>query len=251
MANTQTTVPTFIPGQVLEASQLVNSAATGVPVFATTVTRDAGFGGAGEKALAEGQLCYLESTNVVQYYDGAAWATLAPTPAVSSGLTLIQSTVFTAASTLAMTNVFNSTYNDYLVLVTKLLQSTNAGSVRTNLGTSGTADTGANYDYIVSGNSSASGTVTDNATNQTRFDMLGSFIGSNDPSAMNIFLYNPNLASRTIMTAHNYGNQNAGQKVTVDGGSINTNTQYTDFFISTGTADTYTAVISVYGIAKS
>jgi hypothetical protein len=54
------------------------SAGTGVPVFATTVTRDAGFGGAGEKVLAEGQLCYLSSTNVVQYYDGAAWATVGP-----------------------------------------------------------------------------------------------------------------------------------------------------------------------------
>ena len=94
MANTQTTVPTFIPGQVLEASQLVNSAATGVPVFATTVTRDAGFGGAGEKALAEGQLCYLESTNVVQYYDGAAWATLAP--ASSAAVVQVKSTTLTS-----------------------------------------------------------------------------------------------------------------------------------------------------------
>jgi hypothetical protein len=54
------------------------SAGTGVPVFATTVTRDAAFGGAGEKVLAEGQICYLSSTNVVQYYDGAAWATVGP-----------------------------------------------------------------------------------------------------------------------------------------------------------------------------
>jgi len=250
MANTQTTVPTFIPGQVLEASQLVNSAATGVPVFATTVTRDAGFGGAGEKALAEGQLCYLESTNVVQYYDGAAWATLAPAPAVSSGLTLIQSTTFSAAASLAMTNVFSATYRNYLVIVNKLLQSTNAGSVRVNLGTSGTADTSGVYDYQISGNSSASGTVSDGATAQTRFDMLGSFIGSNDPSTMNIVFYNPNLAERTGMTAQNYGNQNAGQKMTTDGGCIKTNTQYTDFFIATTGVPTFTAVISVYGLAN-
>ncbi len=36
------------------------SARTGVPVFADTTARDAGFGGSGEKTLAEGQLCYLE-----------------------------------------------------------------------------------------------------------------------------------------------------------------------------------------------
>jgi hypothetical protein len=78
-ANAQTTVPTFTAGQVLTADQQNQSARTGVPVFATTVTRDAAFGGTGEKTLAEGQLCYLEDANVVQYYDGAAWATVGPT----------------------------------------------------------------------------------------------------------------------------------------------------------------------------
>jgi hypothetical protein len=75
-ANAQTTVPSFTSGQVLTADQQNQSARTGVPVFATTVERDAAFGGAGEKTLAEGQLCYLEDTNKVQYYDGAAWANL-------------------------------------------------------------------------------------------------------------------------------------------------------------------------------
>jgi len=74
-ANAQTTVQKFLSGAVLTAEQQNISAATGVPVFATTVTRDAAFGGA-NKVLAEGQTCYLESTNVVQYYDGAAWATV-------------------------------------------------------------------------------------------------------------------------------------------------------------------------------
>lgn len=75
-ANAQTTVPTFTAGQVLTAAQLNASARTGVPVFANTTDRDAAFGGSGEKTLAEGQLCYLEDTNKVQYYDGSAWANL-------------------------------------------------------------------------------------------------------------------------------------------------------------------------------
>ena len=78
-ANAQTTVPTFTTGQVLTADQMNQSARTGVPVFADTTARDAGFGGSGEKVLAEGQLCYLENTDVVQYYDGAGWATVGPT----------------------------------------------------------------------------------------------------------------------------------------------------------------------------
>lgn len=82
-ANAQTSVPTFVANQVLTAAQQNTSAATGVPVFATTVTRDAAFGGS-NKVLAEGQLCYIEASNIVQYYDGAAWATVGPSsPQVS------------------------------------------------------------------------------------------------------------------------------------------------------------------------
>ena len=75
-ANAQTTVPTFTASQVLTAAQMNQSARTGVPVFADATARDAAFGGSGEKTLAEGQLCYLEDTNKVQYYDGSAWANL-------------------------------------------------------------------------------------------------------------------------------------------------------------------------------
>ena len=72
MANEQTSVPLFVADTILTAAQQNISAGTGVPVFATTVTRDAAFGGA-NKALAEGQLCYLSATNVVQQYNGTAW----------------------------------------------------------------------------------------------------------------------------------------------------------------------------------
>jgi hypothetical protein len=48
-ANAQTTVPSFTIGQVLTADQQNQSARTGVPVFATTVERDAAFGGSRRK----------------------------------------------------------------------------------------------------------------------------------------------------------------------------------------------------------
>jgi hypothetical protein len=73
--NQQTSVPAFTSGQVLTAQQQTEIN-TGVPVFADTTARDAAFGGTGEKVLAEGQLCYLEDTNKVQYYDGSSWANL-------------------------------------------------------------------------------------------------------------------------------------------------------------------------------
>ena len=73
-ANAQTSVPTFTAGDVLTAANMNISAATGVPVFATTTTRDAAFGGTGEKTLAEGQMCYIEAApKRLQVYNGTAW----------------------------------------------------------------------------------------------------------------------------------------------------------------------------------
>lgn len=73
-ANAQTTVPTFTVSQVLTADQMNQSARTGVPVFASTGTRDAAFDGAGEKTLAEGQICYIEAApKRLQIYNGTAW----------------------------------------------------------------------------------------------------------------------------------------------------------------------------------
>jgi hypothetical protein len=87
--NQQTSVPAFTVGQVLTAQQQTEIN-TGVPVFADTTARDAAFGNTGEKILAEGQLCYLEDTNKVQYYDGAAWANLG---------SMTEVTAFTASGT--------------------------------------------------------------------------------------------------------------------------------------------------------
>jgi hypothetical protein len=75
-ANAQIAVPAFTAGQVLTAAQQTEIN-TGIPVFATTVTRDAAFGGANEKVLAEGQFAYIEATNTTQYYDGASWLAVA------------------------------------------------------------------------------------------------------------------------------------------------------------------------------
>lgn len=82
-ANAQIAVPVFTAGQVLTAAQ-VTQINTGVPVFATTTTRDAAFGGAGEKTLAQGQFCYLESTGKLQVYTGSAWSNVGSQTNVAS-----------------------------------------------------------------------------------------------------------------------------------------------------------------------
>ena len=88
-ANAVTTVPVYTAGEVLTAADM-NITNSGIPVFATTVTRDAAFGGAGEKTLAQGQFCYLESTGKLQVYTGSAWSNVGSSRQV---------TAFTASGT--------------------------------------------------------------------------------------------------------------------------------------------------------
>lgn len=72
--NAQTAVPTFTASQVLTAAQQ-NQINTGIPVFATTTTRDAAFGGS-NKVLAQGQFAYIEASGQTQYYTGSVWTAL-------------------------------------------------------------------------------------------------------------------------------------------------------------------------------
>ena len=81
-ANAVTTVPVYVAAEVLTAADL-NITNSGIPVFATTVTRDAAFGGAGEKVLAEGQFAYIEASNATQYYDGSAWQNVATSETIA------------------------------------------------------------------------------------------------------------------------------------------------------------------------
>ena len=151
MANTQTTVPLFVANTVLTAAQQNISAGTGVPVFATTVTRDAAFGGS-NKALAEGQLAYIEASNVVQYYDGAAWATVGPTAA--GGMTLLSTTTLSGASTTISS--IDQTYVQLYGVITGVTNATADGQFR--IGPNGS--TSGNYYQGVRLDSVSVGTVT-------------------------------------------------------------------------------------------
>jgi len=191
-ANAQTTVPTFTAGQVLTADQQNQSARTGVPVFADSSARDAAFGGAGEKTLAEGQLAYLEDSNVVQYYDGSSWATVGP--ASPGAFVYLGGATFSAQTTVAFANdTFTSTYDYYLVMMDAKADSVFATvslRVRDNAGTK----TGASY----SGGSSLTifnGTETNVGTGgATSYPLQGT--NADGRCAWNIFVSNPASATK-------------------------------------------------------
>jgi len=238
MANEQTSVPLFAASEVLTAANMNLSAGTGVPVFATTVTRDAGFGGANEKVLAEGQLCYLSSTNVVQYYDGAAWATVGP--ATADALVRVGGGSLSGSAT-TFSNVFSSTYDAYKIVITNATPSANAYSSMT-LGSTTTGyvnfqsavkNTGA-YDAGFGGQGTASWAMmfAQTVTIGTSFDIV-----------------NPNLAIKTYVSGGSLIDA-ANNAFGTTYGILNNNTQYTAFTL-TQSSGTITGTVNIYGYALS
>jgi hypothetical protein len=241
MANTQTTVPAFVASQVLTAAEMTQSASTGVPVFATTVTRDAGFGGSGQKALAQGQLCYLEATDVVQYYDGSAWATLAPAPPAASGLTLISSNTFTAVSTFTVSNCFSATYKNYKVFINSATVGASTPNFQMRFGSAT-----ANYTYAdlyctnaitwtrSGGSASASqinlGIIDSTTQNHYSIDILNPF----EAKFTTLFAFYDNYSD------NQWGNTNAQLKDT---------DSHTSLTLLNSGAETMTGTLEVYGYA--
>jgi hypothetical protein len=244
-ANAQTTVPTFTTSQVLTAAQMNQSARTGVPVFAGTTERDAAFGGSGEKTLAEGQLCYLESTNVVQYYDGAAWATVGPQTA--SGLVYITGTSVSAVTSFSLPNdTFTSTYRNYRILISGTY-SGNGSAVTLRFRTTGTDNSNASYSstivqYDTSGNLRGSGAGA--ATSSS----LGTSLTS--PSNFGLDIYAPKVATDTLYSG-THNTTVTGYGWGAMGGAFIANTVFDSlsFIVAGGT--TFTGVYRVYGYSDS
>jgi hypothetical protein len=162
-ANATTFVPSYTAGEILTAANL-SVTNSGIPVFATTVTRDAAFGGTGEKTLAEGQFAYIEATNTTQYYDGAAWVAVGTTP----GLVYITGASFSAVSSVSLpAGTFSSTYRNYRVML-EIFTSTATAANTFRMRAAGTDNTSTGYRLQNQGvqmNGTVSNATQDNATN--------------------------------------------------------------------------------------
>lgn len=237
-ANAQTTVPTFSLGQVLTGDQMNQSARTGVPVFADTTARDAAFGGTGEKTLAEGQLCYLEDSNVVQYYDGSTWATVGPTAPVSPGLELVKTqTIGSAVSSVVVTGAFSATYDNYKIMLSGGTGSVNDELINIQLGST---TTGYYASYV--GTTYSTNAVTpisnNNASSWTRFGsvLTDGLFGCAD-------IISPNLAKNTyIVGGHAFDTASRTYA-----GFLKNTTAYTAFTLIPASGTLTGGTIKVYG----
>jgi len=238
-ANAQIAVPVFTAGQVLTAAQ-VTQINTGIPVFATTTTRDAAFGGAGEKTLAEGQFAYIEATDTTQYYDGAAWQSVGVTP----GLVFIASqTIGSAVSSVTVSNAFSSTYDNYKILVSGGVGSTNL-ELNMTLGATATGY----YRFVVYGAYNATTVSGFNQSNAASWGGVGK--ASTNSIDANIEIRNPNATKNTHFNSVFTSSSTTGD-VHTNGGYLNDTTAYTAFTLTCSTGNITGGTIRVYGYRNS
>jgi hypothetical protein len=237
-ANATTFVPSYTSGEVLTAANL-SVTNSGIPVFATTVTRDAAFGGTGEKTLAEGQFAYIEASNTTQYYDGAAWQSVG----VSPGLVLIKTqTIGTTVASVEVTDAFSATYENYLITVNGGVGSTDL-DFQLQLGA-----TTANYYGAASRATWAGAASVAGDSNTASFRAIGR--GSVNALSFSATIQSPNLAKVTVVSG-------AWTQATTGGlggnynGFLNNTTTYTAFTLIPSTGTITGGIIRVYGYANS
>jgi hypothetical protein len=227
----------FTAGEVLTASNVQNYLQDqAVMVFGGTAARSSAIGTAN---FEEGMLTYLTDVDKLQVYTGAAFADVYPAAATNQGLTLINTTSFSAVSSQSVSDVFSSTYDNYLIE----LENTNSNSVvlRFRFKTA-SDDTAANYAFQHLNANGTSVTAT-RSLSQTYIELYAN--ASSAQSTGTFIVRNPNKAKATHISAQTviYGDYYAGAFFNL------TSTQYTGFSIFPAT-NTTSGTVSVYGFNK-
>jgi hypothetical protein len=228
----------FATGEVLTAADVNNYLMQNIWVFASAAARDAAV-----TSPQEGNACYLKDTNQVLTYSGSAWVAVGGSS--GSGLTLISSTTIgTTVTSVTVSSAFSSTYDNYLIIVSGGVFSTDANmNVQLGSTTSGYFWTG--Y-YMGPTSATVNG---DNGNSQASFRYA---VGGDTTSAAGMFtLIGPNLAKPTVYVADGWrGTSN--KTYTNYRGSETSSTQHTAFTLNVEGGNTATGgTIKVYGYANS
>jgi hypothetical protein len=167
----------------------------------------------------------------------------------AGGLTLINTTSFSAVSSQNMANnLFTGTYKNYLLML-NWQQNTTAGSIGLRLRASG-SDATTNYFYAITGFTSSNASDSTGAGSQTAFYFATSAAKADGaPNAAYIYVHDPLTAARTMFNGQSSVWQ-TGDRITGSNfsGMHSTATAY-DSFSLTPTFGTMTGSISVYGVS--
>lgn len=156
----------------------------------------------------------------------------------------LNTTTFTAVSSIAIDNIFTSAYSNYEILIN--LTGTSTANHTLNMRASGSTNSTSNYTYgsyvVIYGSNTVTGAQAVNITTWSE----GSRANAGDASATQWQVYNPQLAQKTFVQA----NTTDGSITRNVGMLFNATTQF-DGFILQPTGGTITGTIRVYGLRNS
>jgi hypothetical protein len=224
----------FTAGEVLAAAD-VNEFLQDqtIMTFAGTAARGSAIGTA-----TEGMYTHLNDTDTLQYWDGSDWVNRIPTPE-TAGVTLLNTTTFTAGTSVFINNVFSSTYDFYDIYIENI--GSEAQDLFFRLAASGTAATGSDYSRQLFGATST--TLYGSTATGTSFIIAP--YGTTNNFLSTVQLASPGIAKVTGVRTQGGRNDNASSA----SGYHSLANAYDGFNIFGGIG-TITGTISIYGRRK-
>jgi hypothetical protein len=230
---------TFTAGEVLTASNVQNYLMDqSVMVFGGSAARSSAIGTAN---FEEGMVSYLTDTDKVEAYNGTDWVSVAPT--TSQGLTLINTTSFSAVASQSVNDVFSATYTNYKILVPAVAA---GNELQLRMRVAGTDESGSIYSFT------STFITSDSGTQSATIGELQSLINFQEfgNGSVSIEIFKPFLTEYTSMNwANAIGRTGgAGRNRTRTGTAIvGSSTSYTGFTLLTNSGTALTGSVSVYG----
>jgi len=237
----------FSAGDVLTAAQVQGYLQDqAVMRFADSTARASAIGTAN---FTEGMISYLDNTNQVEYYSGSTWASIAPVS--TQGLTLLNTTSFSAVASQSVNDCFSSAYTSYLVIATITATNAATADIFMRLRVAGTDASANNYSVYFTGINSgntANNFVANAVSNWTLTAQHSSL--TTGYQVARVELYGPNETNATEFTAQSLGLTSGGQFFSFAGAGLHdVATAYTGLTLLKSTG-TMTGQIQVFGFNK-
>jgi hypothetical protein len=227
----------FTNGSVLQASEINdNLMKQAVAVFSNAAARTAAI-----SSPVEGQVTYLEDVNRYDHWNGSSWVS-------PFGLTLINSTAFTAQTTITINNVFSAAYDTYLIEFIAV-QNTAAGANTFTLVNGGTP-AASNWQH--NGHIIAAGVQYLNQASSQASALYQVDANADQQFRASIKLVNPFLTTPTQTTRDSYCRSSGfgGNDSRWFQGVLNNTTSYEGIRFSTS-AGTVTGTVRIYGLRNA
>ena len=183
---------------------------------------------------------YFTSAGVSLWFPSAG-------PAATSGLTLIDSGTVSSGASISVLNAFSTTYDFYSMRFSNFQTANDNTQINLQLGSSGTPDTGSNYNA----NGYLSGAAVSAVSSSTGVSSFRVQI-NNGTTKNGLFLElaAPFLAQRTYFSASGFANYSGGSFSSGMAGMLDTATSYTDMFFASNSGNIGPFTFALFGYAK-